>query len=126
MDLPRPPMFPVLRAGVPNANGRVYPPELIAKTLADAQQKVDNRTLLVYMPHEHGTPLEMRDVCGVVEHVDFDGTYVSVAIKFLHEHVAALANRLTFSTSGHGKLVDNAVTDYSLDGIIATASPARP
>jgi len=123
MDLPRPPMFPVLRAGVPNANGRVYPPELINKALADAQQKVENRTLLVYMPHEHGLPLEMKDVCGVVEQVDFDGTYVSVAIKFVQEHVAALASCLTFSVTGHGRVEGDQITDYSLDGIVAMSSP---
>lgn len=125
MDLPVPPLIPVLRAGVPTANGRVYPPELVAKACVDMQQKVNAGTMLAYMPHEHGTPLEMTDVCGVVERAEFDGTNLCVAIKFIHEKMAALQDCLTFSMTGHGRMEGNKITDYFVDGVIVTSSPAR-
>lgn len=125
MSLPTPPMIPVLRAGVPNANGRVYPPELVQKAWIDMEQKIANRTMLVYMPHTHGTPLELEDVCGVVERAEFDGTHLSVAVKFVHEKMAAIADALCFSVTGHGHLEGDTITDYIVDGVIASCTPAR-
>lgn len=126
MELPRPPMFPVLRAGAPTINGRVYPPELLAAAVERAKRQVEQRTLMVHMPSDgYATPLEMKDVCGVVEHIEFVDDQVMVEIRFLHERMASIASALRFATTGKGILDEESrVTDYTLEAIVVCNDPA--
>lgn len=125
MALPVPPLHPILRAGVPNRNGVVYPYEVVAKACDQAQELVRNRTLLVYMPHQPGGDRDLTNVVGLVEHVELDHEgAVQVQVKFITPEYEALLPLMRFSAEGHGSISGNCVCDdYRLDCINVSYGP---
>lgn len=123
-SLPAAPKYPVLRSGL-TRNGRYYPPEVIASACQAAQTKVDQRTLFVYQPH-HDRPGDLRDVVGIVEHMelDYEGT-VQVEIKFLNPLMNMLRPVISFSAEGAGHVDGNIVRELNVTGIAVEWTPER-
>lgn len=125
MALPRPPMFPVLRADVPNRNGFVYPQAVVEKACEQAQQMVRNGTLLVQIPHERGE-VDLLKVIGVVKHAELEGGQMMVEVKFVEgplKFMKSVSDLLHWSVNGTGHINGNRVESMDVHSIYATLLP---
>ena len=134
MELPWPPTFLVLEAGVAGVrNGSLwlawahyYSLELVAQIAAEAESMMCEHRLFVYAANTDG--IWLSDVIGEVDRVVFDGRRIRVGIDFVDDSLKDLVPNMRYLLAGSASVDANGVVgnDYNVHSIRAYQDVAVP
>ena len=122
----------VLQVGVPNRNGRVYPPEAVQAMIEQANKRIAEGTLLGELGEVEGTSVTLDNVSHIVRGLHLEGDTVVATIELMNTPKGETLRELlkieggpVFRTRGTG-LVDEhgVVSQYQLISVDAVMDGA--
>lgn len=117
--------FPVIRADVPNKNGRVFSKECLQRACDEMQERIDRRLMFVHEPHREREALTLESVIGVVKAAHFDGEYLNVEVQFTNPAWDMITRCVSMNYSAEGTVdAHGMVVDMNVNAIMACPTPA--
>lgn len=124
-----------MQADLVNGNGRVYPLDEIAASVASINKRIaEGQTVYGELNHPDNLTIDLNNVSHIITEMKMDGSNAIGKARIIEGHpkgqivksILAAGGKLGVSSRGSGNVVEGRVSGFSLVTVDVVATPSAP